>query len=138
MGWELVVSVVAGLFVVWLLLVVALYVGARRTGRRMSLRDAVRLVPDVVRLLRRVAVDPVVPRRIRVGLWLLLAYVVLPVDVVPDFIPVIGLADEVVVIAVALRYLARRLGPGTLERHWPGTPEGFAAVRRLTGVEPSA
>ncbi|WP_243059765.1 YkvA family protein [Nocardioides sp. SR21] len=134
MGWDVLVAAAVGLLVLWLLLVVALYVGARRTGRRMSLRDAVRLVPDVVRLLRRVAADPAVPRRIRVGLWLLLAYVVLPIDVVPDFIPVIGLADEVVVIAFALRYLARRLGPETLERHWPGTPDGLAAVRRLTGV----
>jgi uncharacterized membrane protein YkvA (DUF1232 family) len=134
MSWHALVAVAVGLLVVWLLLVVALLVGARRTGRRMSLRDAVRLVPDVVRMLRRVAADPAVPRRIRVGLWLLLAYVVLPIDLVPDFIPVIGLADEVVVIAVALRYLARRLGPERLERHWPGTPEGLAAVRRLTGV----
>jgi len=133
-GWDAIIGVAVGILVLWLLLVIALYVGARRTGRRMSLREAVRLVPDVVRLLRRVAADPGVPRRIRVGLWLLLAYVVLPIDVVPDFIPVIGLADEVVVIAFALRYLARRLGPATLERHWPGTPDGLAAVRRLTGV----
>lgn len=134
MSWHSLVAVAVGLLVVWLLLVVALLVGARRTGRRMSLRDALRLVPDVVRMLRRVAADPAVPRRIRLGLWLLLAYVVLPIDIVPDFIPVIGLADEVVVIAMALRYLARRLGPEHLERHWPGTPEGLAAVRRLTGV----
>ncbi|GAA4381526.1 YkvA family protein [Nocardioides caricicola] len=131
---DLVLGIVVGLLALWLLLLVALVVGARRTGHRVSLRDAVRLVPDVVRLLRRVAADPGVPRRIRVGLWLLLAYVVLPIDVVPDFIPVIGLADEVVVIAFALRYLARRLGPDALARHWPGTPEGLAAVRRLAGV----
>lgn len=131
---KVVVPVLVGLVVLWVLLVAALYVGARRTGRRMSLREVVRLVPDVVRLLRRVAADPTVPRRIRVGLWLLLAYVVLPIDVVPDFIPVIGLADEAVVIAVALRYLARRLGSETLERNWPGTPDGLAAVRRLAGV----
>lgn len=129
-----VIAVLVGLLALWLLLVGALYVGARRTGRRMSLREAVRLVPDVVRLLRRLAVDPAVPRRIRVGLWLLLAYVVLPIDLVPDFLPVIGLADEVVVIAVALRHLARRLGPETLARNWPGTPDGLAAVRRLAGL----
>lgn len=134
MGWGLVLGIVAGLLVLWLLLVLALYVGARRTGRRVSLREAVRLVPDIVRLLRRVAADPAVPRRIRVGLWLLLAYVVLPIDLVPDFVPVIGLADEVVVVAVALRYLARRLEPGTLERHWPGSPDGLAVVRTLAGV----
>jgi uncharacterized membrane protein YkvA (DUF1232 family) len=134
MRWDVVVGVVVGLLVLWLLLVGALYVGARRTGRRMSLREAVRLVPDVVRLLRRLAVDPAVPRRIRVGLWLLLAYVVLPIDLVPDFIPVIGLADEVVVIAFALRYIVRRLGPEALARNWPGTPDGLAAVRRLAGL----
>lgn len=133
LGW-VVLAVVGGLALCWVLLVVALVVQARRTGRQVSLVEAARLVPDVVRLLRRLAVDPELPRGVRVRLWLLLGYLLMPVDLVPDFIPVIGYADDAVVVAVALRSVVRRAGPESLERHWPGTPEGLAAVRRLAGL----
>jgi uncharacterized membrane protein YkvA (DUF1232 family) len=132
--WQPVAAIVASLVVVWLLLVAALAVQARRTGRRVSIRDAVRLLPDVIRLLRRLAADPTLPRSTRVWLWLLLAYVVLPIDLVPDFIPVLGYADEVVVIALALRHVVRRAGPEAMERHWPGTPDGLAVVKSLAGI----
>jgi uncharacterized membrane protein YkvA (DUF1232 family) len=64
-------------------------------------------------------------------LWLLLGYLALPIDLVPDFIPVIGYADDAVIVVLALRSVTRRAGPEALERHWPGTPEGLAAIRRL-------
>jgi hypothetical protein len=67
-------------------------------------------------------------------LWLLLGYLAMPIDLVPDFIPVIGYADDAVVVAVALRSVTRRAGEEALERHWPGTPEGLAAIRRLAGI----
>ena len=132
--WQLLAGIAVGLLAVWLLLVAALAVQARRTGRRVSLRDAIRLLPDVVRLMRRLAADPTLPRSTRVWLWLMLAYVVLPIDLVPDFIPVLGYADEVVVIALVLRHVVRRAGPEALERHWPGTPEGLDVVRSLAGI----
>nr|WP_157344581.1 YkvA family protein [Nocardioides sp. MAH-18] len=119
---------------VWLLLVAALALHARRTGRRVSLADAVRLLPDVLRLLRRLAADPGLPRSVRAWLWLLLAYVALPIDLVPDFVPVLGYADDVVVIALVLRHVVRRAGPEALERHWPGTPDGLAVVKALAGA----
>jgi uncharacterized membrane protein YkvA (DUF1232 family) len=71
---------------------------------------------------------------VRVRLWLLLGYLALPVDLVPDFIPVIGYADDAVIVALALRSVTRHAGADALERHWPGTPEGLAAVRRLAGL----
>jgi len=132
--WQLLAGIAVGLLAVWLLLVAALAVEARRTGRRVSLRDAIRLLPDVVRLMRRLAADPTLPRSTRVWLWLMLAYVVLPIDLVPDLIPVLGYADEVVVIALVLRHVVRRAGPEALERHWPGTPEGLDVVRSLAGI----
>jgi uncharacterized membrane protein YkvA (DUF1232 family) len=125
------VAVVGGLVVVWLTLIVALWF-ARPDDLR--LRDALRLLPDLVRLLRRLAVDPTVPRGVRVRLWLLLAYLASPLDVVPDFIPVVGYADDAILVALVLRSVTRRAGPETLERHWPGTPEGLAAVRILAGL----
>jgi uncharacterized membrane protein YkvA (DUF1232 family) len=53
---------------------------------------------------------------------------------VPDVIPVVGYADDVVVVALALRSVVRAAGPEALVRHWPGTPEGLAVVRRLAGL----
>ena len=132
--WQALLGLAAGLLALWLLLVAGLAVHARRTGRRVSLADAVRLLPDVLRLLRRLAADPALPRSARVWLWLLLAYVALPIDLVPDFVPVLGYADDVVVIALVLRHVVRRAGPEALDRHWPGTPDGLAAVKALAGV----
>ena len=74
------------------------------------------------------------PRGARVRLWLLLAYLASPVDVVPDFLPVIGYADDAILVALVLRSVTRRAGDEALERHWPGTPEGLAAVRALAGL----
>lgn len=77
------------------------------------------------------------PPGVRWRLWLLLGYLLLPIDLVPDFLPVIGYADDVVVLALVLRSVVRRAGPQALERHWPGTPAGLALVRRLAGLPPS-
>lgn len=126
--WALAASIAAGLLVLWAALLTALW--AARPDQ-MSLRVALRLLPDVLRLLRRLAVDPALPRGVRVRLWLLLAYLALPFDLVPDLVPILGYADDAIVVAFALRSVTRRAGPEALERHWPGTPEGLEAVRRL-------
>ena len=103
----------------------------------LGLRDALRLLPDVVHLLRRLATDYALPRGVRLRLWLLLGYLAMPFDLVPDFIPVIGYADDVVIVAVALRAVVRHAGMGALERHWRGTPDGLAAVCRVAGLSRS-
>jgi len=132
--WEIVVAVLGGLLLVWAVLVLALLVAARREDRRVDLREALRLVPDVVRLVRRLAGDSSLPRGVRWRLFGLLGYLALPIDLVPDVIPVIGFADDVVVVALVLRSVVRRAGPEALDRHWPGTPEGLTLVRRLAGI----
>jgi uncharacterized membrane protein YkvA (DUF1232 family) len=132
--WQVVAAVAAGLVLVWLVLVVALLVAARRGPDEVTVRSVLRLLPDVVRLVRRLATDPTLPRGVRWRLWLLLGYLLLPLDLVPDFLPVIGYADDAIVIALVLRSVTRAAGAEALERHWPGTPEGLAAVRRLTRV----
>ncbi|WP_230425535.1 YkvA family protein [Streptomyces radicis] len=70
----------------------------------------------------------------RVRLWLLLAYLAMPIDLVPDFIPVLGQADDAIVAALVLRSVVRAAGEEALERHWPGTADGLAVVRRLAGL----
>jgi uncharacterized membrane protein YkvA (DUF1232 family) len=133
-GWTVLVSVVLGIAVVWVILIVALLLVARRAGGETRLRDVVRLVPDVVRLIRRLVADDSLPRGVRVRLGLLLTYLLLPVDLVPDFIPVVGWADDAIVVALALRSVVKRAGEDALDRHWPGTAEGLTAVKRLTGL----
>jgi uncharacterized membrane protein YkvA (DUF1232 family) len=133
-GWHLAIGVLAGLLVVWLATVVALYLVARREDDPVTLRDVVRLVPDVVRLVRRLAADPALPRGVRWRLGALIAYLAIPIDLVPDFVPVIGYADDAVVVALALRSVVRAAGPEALDRHWTGSEQGLAAVKRLVGV----
>lgn len=131
MWWRLLVGCVAGLVVVWLALLAALWAVKPEEGR---LRESMRLLPDVVRLLPRLARDKTLPRGVRARLWLLLGYLAMPIDLVPDFIPVLGYADDAVIVAWTLRSVVRRAGRDALARHWPGTPEGLAAVERLAGI----
>jgi uncharacterized membrane protein YkvA (DUF1232 family) len=135
---SVVLAVVGGFVVLWLLLVGTLWIAARRQSRGSDLRGMVRLVPDVARLVTRLARDPSLPRGVRVRLGLLLGYLALPIDLVPDVVPVVGYADDVVVVALVLRSVVRRAGPDAIERHWPGTPDGLAAVLRLAGVRGAA
>jgi uncharacterized membrane protein YkvA (DUF1232 family) len=127
-------AIIGGLILVWAALVTVLYLAGRKEQDPTTLRDVLRLIPDVVRLLRRLSADPSLPRGVRVRLILLIGYLLLPIDLVPDFIPVIGYADDAVIVALALRSVTRAAGTETLDRHWPGSPEGLRAVKRLAGV----
>lgn len=135
--WQALASALAGLLLVYAVLAAMLWRAYRHDPDVDALRTGLRLLPDLVRLLRRLVADPTLPRGVRVRLVLLLAYLLSPVDLVPDVVPVLGYADDVLVAAVALRSLVRRAGPDALDRHWPGSPEGLRLVRRLAGI-PSA
>ncbi|HEX7301496.1 YkvA family protein [Lentzea sp.] len=128
---DVLIGVVAAVLVTWLVLVVALVVVRPRGG---LLREAMRLLPDVLRLVRRLAADRDLPRGVRVRLGLLLAYLAFPFDLVPDFIPVLGYADDAIVVTAVLRSVVRRAGIDAVRRHWPGTDDGFAVLARLTGL----
>ncbi|MGY1670757.1 DUF1232 domain-containing protein [Geodermatophilus sp. SYSU D00710] len=125
-AWTL-VGVAGGLLLCWLALLATLWV-ARPDALRAA--ELLRLLPDVVRLVRRLAGDRSLPRGVRVRLWLLLAYLALPVDLVPDVVPVIGFADDALAVALVLRSVVRRAGADAVTRHWPGTEAGLAALRR--------
>jgi uncharacterized membrane protein YkvA (DUF1232 family) len=134
MWWQPLVALVVGLLLVWAAMVAVLYLVSRKHDDPATLSDVLRLVPDVVRLVRRLASDPELPRGVRLRLALLLGYLLFPLDLVPDFIPVVGYADDAIVVALALRSVVRRAGPEALDRHWPGTAEGLRALKRLVGV----
>jgi uncharacterized membrane protein YkvA (DUF1232 family) len=129
--WDLVLGLVAGLVLVWLALVVSLLLVGPRGG---LLREALRLLPDVLRLIRRLAADKTLPRGVRIRLALLLAYLAIPIDLIPDFVPVLGYADDAIIVTAVLRSVVRRAGLDAVRAHWPGTDDGFAAVARLAGL----
>lgn len=132
--WDLALGLVAALVLVWLFLIVSLILVRPRGG---LLREALRLLPDVLRLIRRLAADKTLPRGVRVRLALLLAYLAFPIDLIPDFVPVLGYADDAIIVTFVLRSVVRRAGLDAVRAHWPGTDDGFAAMARITGLHGS-
>jgi uncharacterized membrane protein YkvA (DUF1232 family) len=100
-------------------------------GRRRVAVDVARFLPDCAVLLKRLLRDPRVPRRAKVAVALLLPYLLLPFDLVPDFIPVVGALDDAVLVAIVIGYVARRAGRRLVQEHWPGSPEALRIVLRL-------
>jgi uncharacterized membrane protein YkvA (DUF1232 family) len=127
-AWEIVAGGAAGLLVSWLVLVGALLVGRPRGA---ALPEVLRLLPDLLRLVARLATDRTLPVAVRGRLLLLGGYLAMPFDLVPDFVPVLGYADDAIIVGLTLRSVARRAGMPTLRRHWPGTDSGFEALCRL-------
>jgi len=132
--WRVALGALAGLVLVYLLLLALLWRYARTHPEAVTMRAAMRLLPDVLRLVKRLAADRTLPRRVRCRLLALLAYLAMPFDLVPDVIPVLGYADDAIVVALVLRSVVRRAGPDALDRHWPGTEQGLGLVKRLAGV----
>ena len=131
MEWVPTVGVVAGgLLLLWLVLLAGLW---RARPDELTARGALRLLPDVLRLVRRLASDRTLPRAVRFRLWLLLAYLVSPIDLVPDFIPVVGQLDDAAIAAVVLRGVVRSAGPEVVAEHWPGSARTLNVVLRLAG-----
>jgi uncharacterized membrane protein YkvA (DUF1232 family) len=126
------IGVVVGIGTLWLVFVLAL-IAARPKGFRIT--QTAQLMPDLVLLVRDLARDRSIPRRVRTRIWLLLAWMASPIDAIPDVIPVIGVADDVILTYLVLRSVARAAGNETLERHWRGSPEGLAALQHLLRLD---
>jgi uncharacterized membrane protein YkvA (DUF1232 family) len=123
----------------WLALVAALtlYVAfvlvLLAVGRREQARALAGLVPDCAILCRRLLGDSRVPRAHKLALGALVAYLLIPVDLVPDFVPVAGQLDDALLVALVLRAVLRRAGPDVVAAHWPGTAGSLALVLKLAG-----
>jgi uncharacterized membrane protein YkvA (DUF1232 family) len=127
---ELLGAVILGLVGAWLLLLLTLWL---IRPRDITATEVIRVVPDVLRLARTLIADPASPTGVRVALVILLVWLISPIDLVPEFIPVLGPVDDVIVTVVVLRYVRRRLGHETLLRRWPGTADGFRVLTSLAG-----
>ena len=119
------------ILVAWLLLVVLL-LAVRPEG--LVLKEVLRLLPDTLRLLKRLAIDSTLPNAVRVQLFLLFGYLALPFDIIPDFIPVLGHVDDAIVVLVVLRSIVKRAGPEAMRRHWVGTEDGLATLFKAAGL----
>ena len=115
-----------------LLVIYAAFVAALwRAGRGTDARALVRLVPDCAVLARRLAGDPRLALRYKLAMVGLVVYLALPLDLVPDFIPIAGQLDDILLVALTLRWLVRGAGPQLVRAHWRGTPRGLWMVLRL-------
>jgi uncharacterized membrane protein YkvA (DUF1232 family) len=134
--WDVFIGAAIGVLAAWIALIIALAV---IRPRGLSFAESLRLLPDLLRLVPRLAADKSLPRGVRIQLGLLLIYLASPIDLIPDFVPVLGYADDAIIVTVVLRSVVRRVGLPAIRAHWPGTNDGLAALARLTGLpEPVA
>ena len=100
----------------------------------VGIAAAMRVLPDTIALVSRLARDRSLPLLTRAPIWALAGYLAFPIDLVPDFLPVIGYADDAIVLSIVLRHVIRRAGPDAIHRHWRGTDDGLRALARLTST----
>ena len=125
--WLVVLGVALALYAGFLLVLLAL-------GRRGDARAWGGLVPDCVILLRRLLAEDGLAVRHRALLIALIGYLALPVDLVPDFIPVVGQLDDALLVALVLRLIVRQAGPERIRSLWPGPPTTRELLLRLAGA----
>jgi uncharacterized membrane protein YkvA (DUF1232 family) len=131
MRWLLIsLAVVGG---VWLLAIIALLI----SGRHGAARELATFLPHLVGLFRGLLKDPDVPRSTKVWLWFGIAWVVSPIDLIPEFLPVIGPLDDAIVAAIILRRVVNKSGPNAIRRNWSGGESGLDVVLRLSGLGPN-
>jgi len=111
--------------------------GGSSIQARRLLTDAVLMLPNLVKLVGRLLKDPRVPRRAKITLGLAAAYVVSPIDLIPEIIPVIGWADDIILLMFALDSLIERAGAEVVDDHWDGPGDLLSLVREVVGMSRS-
>jgi uncharacterized membrane protein YkvA (DUF1232 family) len=127
--WQWSLIAVAALVLVYAGLVGMLAV----VGRGPEARAFARFVPDCIVLFRRLLSDPRVSRGRKLLLLGMVAYLAMPLDVIPDFIPVAGQLDDAILVALLLRAVLRGAGDQLVHEHWPGPEASLDVVVRLAG-----
>lgn len=102
-------------------------------GRKERARAWAGFIPDCIVLFKRLISDPDIGRGNRIMLALLLGYLALPFDLIPDLIPVAGQLDDAIIVAFVVRRLVRSGGKVAIEQHWPGPPQSLKVILRLAG-----
>jgi uncharacterized membrane protein YkvA (DUF1232 family) len=94
-------------------------------------KDAVMFLPNMIKLLGRLVKDPRVPRRSKILMGGVIAYLVSPVDLIPDAIPVVGVADDLLLAAYVLNHVMERAGEEIILEHWDGPQDLLQLVRSV-------
>jgi uncharacterized membrane protein YkvA (DUF1232 family) len=128
LGW--VAGVAVALVAVWGLLLLLFWL---LRPKDVPVREVVRVIPDVLRLLRALVTDGAVPLDARLVLVGLIAWIVSPIDLIPEFIPGLGPLDDVIVAIVAMRYVRRRIGIDGIRARWAGSDDGLRLLVRVIG-----
>jgi uncharacterized membrane protein YkvA (DUF1232 family) len=129
LGWIAVGAL--GLVALWLVLLAVFWV---LRPRDVPVREVIRVIPDILRLLRALVSDRTVPLDARIVVVGLIAWILSPIDLIPEFIPGLGPLDDVVVAIVALRYVRRRIGIDGISARWPGSDDGLRLLVRVIGT----
>jgi uncharacterized membrane protein YkvA (DUF1232 family) len=106
----------------------------RSLQTRQLVTDAVWMMPNIIKLISRLLRDPRVPRRAKISLGLSLAYVISPIDIIPEVIPVVGWADDVIIVMFAIDSLIERAGEEVIAEHWDGPGDLLSLVRDVVGL----
>jgi uncharacterized membrane protein YkvA (DUF1232 family) len=114
------------LVVIWLLAILALVV----LGRRSAARELATLIPNMLVLFRGLLGDPRVPRSSKWWIWFAIVWFVSPIDLIPEFIPVVGPLDDAIVAALVLRHVLKRTDRQVLSDHWRGDPATLDIITR--------
>ncbi|MGH8945812.1 MAG: YkvA family protein [Acidimicrobiia bacterium] len=104
--------------------------GASIQSRKL-ITDAAKLVPNLVKLVIRLIKDPRVPRRSKIALGLALAYVASPIDIIPEIVPVLGWADDLLLLMLTIDSLIERAGKEVVEEHWDGPVDLLGMMREV-------
>jgi uncharacterized membrane protein YkvA (DUF1232 family) len=123
-AWLVAIVVIVALYLV---LVLALII----SGRHVAAKELALLVPNLVLLFKDLLRDPAVPHGPKIALAIGVVWLISPIDLLPEFLPVLGPLDDAVVAALVLRYLVRRAGPDVVRRHWRGDPATLDAILRF-------
>jgi uncharacterized membrane protein YkvA (DUF1232 family) len=102
-------------------------------GRKAEARALARFVPDCIVLFRRLLSGSRVSRGRKLFLLALVAYLAMPFDLIPDFIPIAGQLDDAIIVGLALRTVLRAAGTDVIREHWPGPEPSLNTVLRLAG-----
>jgi uncharacterized membrane protein YkvA (DUF1232 family) len=103
-------------------------------GRRFAAKTLATLIPNLVSLFRGLLRDPRVPLGSKILLWLGVVWIASPIDLLPEFLPVVGPLDDAVVAALVLRHLVRTAGEDVVRDHWRGDPRTLDRILRVASI----
>jgi uncharacterized membrane protein YkvA (DUF1232 family) len=126
-GWLLALIVLAAIYAVAVLALIL-------AGRGVAARELALLLPNLILLFKDLLRDPRVPRGPKIVLAVGIVWLVSPIDLLPEFLPVIGPLDDAVVAALVLRHLVHRAGAEVVREHWRGEPDTLELILRGAGA----